>query len=240
MNTLTDIFQFFRRPDCISFQNGTKNKITIFFTIFLCLLVVIFGMNMTVRILQTIITNIFLMPSTIGQTTQFPDWWKTWNLFQIILLSPILEEFSYRYALGRFNVTQIKISLSLIISFHISYLLYFYKFYQLCESNLILHFFSLYGSTISIATILFLIMSSCNKQLARLNNKWDSNFPFIFYLSAILFAIYHVYNMPILCLLPLFTGALIFGYTRIRLGLGYAIALHILWNLLSSFRLLIS
>lgn len=37
-----------------------------------------------------------------------------------------------------------------------------------------------------------------------------------------------------------FAGALIFGYTRIRLGLGYAIALHILWNFLSSFRLFIN
>ena len=240
MNTLTDLFQFLRKPDITSFQGNTGDKVKIFFTIFLCLLVVMLGMNMAVRILQIIITSISLMPRTIGQSTQLSDWWKTWNLFQIILLSPILEEFSYRYALGRFNVTQIKISLGLIISFHISYLLYFYKFHQLCESNLILHFFSLYGSTISIATILFLIMSSCNKQLARLNTRWNSNFPFIFYLSAILFAIYHVYNMPILFLLPLFAGALIFGYTRIRLGLGYAIALHILWNLLSSFRLLIS
>ena len=240
MNILTDLFQFLRKPDFVSIQDNAGNKIKILFTLFLCLLVIMFGMNVVLRILQVIVTNISLTSSTAGQATQIPSWWKTWNLFQIILLSPIFEEFCYRYALGQFNVTRIKISVSLIIAFHISYLLYFYKLHQLCESNLILHFFSLYGSMFTIATILFLIMSLCNKQLALLKNKWNSNFSFIFYLSAVLFAIYHVYNMPVLFLLSLFAGALIFGYTRIRLGLGYAIALHILWNFLSSFRLFIN
>ena len=129
MNILTDLFQFLRKPDFVSIQDNAGNKIKILFTLFLCLLVIMFGMNVVVRILQVIVTNISLTFSTAGQATQIPSWWKTWNLFQIILLSPVFEEFSYRYALGQFNVMRIKISVSLIIAFHISYLLYFFQFY---------------------------------------------------------------------------------------------------------------
>ncbi|WP_370645619.1 CPBP family glutamic-type intramembrane protease [Butyricimonas sp. DFI.6.44] len=70
--------------------------------------------------------------------------------------------------------------------------------------------------------------------------KWNTHPTVIFYLSATLFTIYHIYNMPITFFLAIFAGALIFGHTRIQLGFGHVIALHVLWNLVTSLRLWIS
>ena len=70
MNILTDLFQFLRKPDFVSIQDNAGNKIKILFTLFLCLLVIMFGMNVVVRILQVIVTNISLTFSTAGQATQ--------------------------------------------------------------------------------------------------------------------------------------------------------------------------
>ena len=64
MNILTDLFQFLRKPDFVSIQDNAGNKIKILFTLFLCLLVIMFGMNVVVRILQVIVTNISLTFST--------------------------------------------------------------------------------------------------------------------------------------------------------------------------------
>lgn len=240
MNTITDILQFLQKPNFESFQDVSGSKVKKFFTIFLWLFLIVIGTNILVMMLQTVIVSKPIMSNPINRLIYLTSEWKTWNIFHVILLSPILEEFSYRYALSSFNITRIKISLSLILSFHISYLLYFYKFHQLCEVNLVLHVLSLYGTIFFVAIVLFLIMSLFNKQLAMFENKWNTHPMVIFYLSAVLFTIYHVYNMSVLFFLSIFAGAVIFGYTRIRLGFGYVIVLHVLWNIVSSFRLLMS
>ncbi|WP_018338764.1 CPBP family glutamic-type intramembrane protease [Butyricimonas synergistica] len=240
MNTITDIFQFLAKPKFESFKDYPGNKIKKFFTIFMWLLLIVMGCNILSMILQTIIASKPIMPNPINRLTHLTNEWKAWNIFHVILLSPVLEEFSYRYALCSFNTTKIKISFSLILSFHISYLLYVYKFRLFCGTDLVFHILFLYGTIFFIAAILFLITSLFNKQLTRLENTWNTHPTVIFYLSAILFTIYHIYNMPITFFLSIFAGALIFGYTRIRLGFGYVIALHVLWNLLTSLRLWIS
>jgi len=239
MKTIVDLLQFLTKPKFESFKEHPGSKIKKFFTIFMWLFLIVFGINILVMMLQIIIVSKPIASNPITQLTQLTNEWKAWSVFQVVLLSPILEEFSYRYALFSFNITKIKISFSLILSFHISYLLYFYKYQQLCGTNLIFHTLSLYGTIFFIATMLFLIASLFNKQIAKLENIWNTHPTFIFYLSAILFTIYH-YNMPTLFFISIFAGALIFGYTRIRLGFGYVIALHILWNLGSSLRLLIN
>ncbi|WP_294141654.1 CPBP family glutamic-type intramembrane protease [uncultured Sanguibacteroides sp.] len=230
MKTIIDIIQFLKRPDFEATQDKSWNKIKLFFVIFLWLLLIVYVANLLAAILESFIFNHPMIPNTALYQI-YPD--NGLYLFQMVLLGPIIEEFSYHYALGRFNLTKIKISLSLIISFYISYFLYVYKFRELCGSSYICHFLALYGTILSIATILFFTMSLLNKQLALFESKWDKYYTVIFYLSAILFAIYH-FNMPTRFLFAFFAVALLFGYTRTRLGFGYVIALHMLWNTLTA------
>lgn len=230
MKTITDIFQFLKRPDFEPIQDKSRNKIKLFFVIFLWLLLIWYVMNFLINIVEFFL---FGHPTRPDMTLDHINPGNGWYLFQLILLGPIIEEFSCRYALGRFNLNKIKISLSLIISFYISYFLYVYKFRELCGSNYIWHFLILHGTMLSVATILFFATNLLNKQIALFENKWNKYFPIIFYLYAIIFAIYH-FNMPTRFIFFYFTGALFFGYTRIRLGFGYVIALHMLWNSLTA------
>ena len=230
MKTINDIIQFLKKPDFEPIQDKSRNKIKLFFVIFLWLLLTVYVVNLLTAIAESLIYSHPIIPNTALYQI-YPD--NGLYLFQMILLGPIIEEFSCRYALGRFNLIKIKISLSLIISFYISYFLYVYKFRELCDSNYIWHVLSLYGSILSVATILFFTMSLLNKQLALFESKWNKYYTVIFYLSAILFAIYH-FNMPTRFLFAFFAVALLFGYTRTRLGFGYAIALHMLWNTLTA------
>ena len=137
MNILTDLFQFLRKPDFVSIQDNAGNKIKILFTLFLCLLVIMFGMNVVVRILQVIVTNISLTFSTAGQATQIPSWWKTWNLFQIILLSPVFEEF---IAMLLDNLTSCESRFLLALLLHFIFLIFYIFTNFISSASLILFF----------------------------------------------------------------------------------------------------
>ncbi|MCX2741648.1 CPBP family glutamic-type intramembrane protease [Pontibacter anaerobius] len=71
---------------------------------------------------------------------------------------------------------------------------------------------------------------------------WKRHFGFVFYTSAGLFALLHLLNyqetglplaLLLLLVLPKFVGGIFLGYTRLRLGVGWSVALHMFNNLVA-------
>ncbi|AKD03802.1 hypothetical protein POKO110462_03735 [Pontibacter korlensis] len=71
---------------------------------------------------------------------------------------------------------------------------------------------------------------------------WKRHFGLVFYTSTALFALMHLVNyqgtslpfyLLLILLLPKFIGGIFLGYTRLRLGLGWAVALHMFNNMVA-------
>lgn len=147
-----------------------------------------------------------------------------------LISAPILEELQFRLLLKKYNKQLIAISFSLVLGYF---------------TNRSFHTELWYGSNETIQALLptlyifiFAILFYFPfKILAKgiSENLWNENPKFLFYLSAILFALNHITNyniesahylfLPII-LLPYFIYATIFGFVRIRLGIMYSIILH--------------
>ncbi|OKL38863.1 CPBP family glutamic-type intramembrane protease [Pontibacter flavimaris] len=70
---------------------------------------------------------------------------------------------------------------------------------------------------------------------------WKRRFGLVFYTSTVLFGLLHLLNyqrsalplaLLLLLLLPKLVGGVFLGYTRLRLGMGWAVALHMYHNLM--------
>ena len=236
-NTITDIFIFLKRPNLeLRHDDRPKDKIKIFLKILLILFLIVVVINGVILIFSTIISlwghSNIVKPSTLKVYNN--NNFTLLSLFVLVILGPLVEEFSFRFALTRFNINKIKISLSLIISCFISCVLYFYIF-QKYVTNFPLYVLYFYVPIFVISVLLFFAIGMFNKQFIVVGVKWNKYFPAIFYISAILFAICHIFSISDLRILSVVVAGAMFGYTRIRLGFGYSIFLHMLWN---SFHLL--
>ncbi len=93
------------------------------------------------------------------------------------------------------------------------------------------------GAVLFIATIIYIIKDEHISK--KVENYWQTSFPVIFYLSCLFFALVHLMNFEFeyslfylfpLLILPQFIMGMILGFTRIKLGLMYSIALHAIHN----------
>lgn len=156
----------------------------------------------------------------------------------VIIIVPILEEFSFRLSLKSFNIKYFNVSISLILGLFFVYPIIELLWMPEAYLGRLFMYYS-YSLVICATIFLFLNLERIKKNVSRIKTNWNLKPQLIIYISAILFAIAHTYNyvlrkedlifMPLL-LLPYFIYGLTFGYIRIRLGIIYSIIIHMTVN----------
>ena len=147
------------------------------------------------------------------------------NIFYAALLFPILEELSFRLYLKR-NVINIFISSFFMTYMIVTNFIFQTSTFSLSENGLIRILISL--------TVALLILYIHKMKKIKLK------FNLLYYLSALLFGLVHIYNydytnykvliFAIIICLPQIIGGLFYGYTRIKYGIIGSIILHMLTN----------
>lgn len=170
----------------------------------------------------------------INRLSELPnkDLIKTYLVFALFC-PPILEEFTFRLLLTKYNKKLIITSISLIIGF----ILYrfFNKYLWHSQFPIIINIISyLYPIIFALPIFLILYFAKFN-----LKDKWNTNFTFVFYLFTLIFALIHIltlnitpehyYFLPII-ILPFLVISISLGYARIRFGILYSIILHCIFN----------
>ncbi|WP_266204645.1 CPBP family glutamic-type intramembrane protease [Pontibacter kalidii] len=96
----------------------------------------------------------------------------------------------------------------------------------------------------TVALLLVILLGwylSSRKWQANMYLLWKRRFGLVFYTSTVLFGLLHLLNyqgislppvLLLLLLLPKFIGGVFLGYTRLRLGMGWAVGLHMFHNLI--------
>jgi len=142
-------------------------------------------------------------------------------LFVIILIStPIFEEITFRLFLKKFNLTYFLISVSLLIGSSVYLVLKNNLWYP--KISYAYAFMPLIYLIIFFIPVLFLVYFIIKKiGDTKLETKWNSSFPILFYVFSILFSIYHLPTLNLnlshylflpIILIPFFIYAIILGF----------------------------
>ncbi len=235
-----DLFEFLKEPNYISFKELTiSDKLLILFKVFILSYIGLYVVSVPSAILEYfgIFQGFEMKTNRIYESIikNISDY-KLYFLFMVIIIYPILEELTFRLSLTKFHINSIKISFSvfsgMIIYFLIGKYLWMPQEYYLFFLMTLFYMFLL-------SVIIYIPLYLNKIEFLKIENYWNKKPKIIFYAIAILFASLHIFNISIrlkdliylpLVLLPFFVFSLTFGYLRIRLGLLYSIALHVIIN----------
>ncbi len=154
-------------------------------------------------------------------------------LISAVFLAPILEETTFRLGL-KFSALRLSFSLLFLTVFFIPTILTEIGLNFSTSLNLIYHLWVF----VAIGLILPVILHEDNVE-EYVKNKYHRYFPYIFYASAGLFALIHIFNygnaidiwfLTPLLVLPQLIGGLLFGFVRMKYSFIWAVILHISYN----------
>lgn len=143
------------------------------------------------------------------------------SVLLIVLLGPAIEECLFRWQLSRVRASVLFVGVTMSI-------------FIAAQATGIVTIIA------AIIAVFFLVITVLSR-LVTLYKWWRKNYSFLFYFTAVSFAIAHISNysngvrmLPwtVLYVLPQFFAGLTLGYCRIKLGFRYAILLHASCNLL--------
>lgn len=148
----------------------------------------------------------------------------------VVLLAPVTEEFIFR----------------LPLVYSRTFLLMALLMFLVCLGPAVALTFRLPLLPYAVAAILLLALAvwllSYRRLRVRLYLLWKRHFGPVFYTFTAAFALLHLLNMPgsampasllLLLVLHKFVGGIFLGYTRLRLGMGWAVALHMFNNFIA-------
>jgi hypothetical protein len=200
----SSIFRFLVNPINKDERINISRKLFYFGVLFICTLILVYGL--------TIILQLF-----IPQPSHKADELSLLKLIAYgLFLAPVFEELIFRLSL-KYSILNLSVSLCLAQTAIITTLLDI-KLLTFQGGILFLFLF-----------VLFIIFLNNHKTASkRLEKVWNYHFGRVFYISSLLFCLFHTVNYEIIDLnsflvaflfsFPLFIGALLLGYTRIRLG----------------------
>ncbi|MBD1398928.1 CPBP family intramembrane metalloprotease [Pontibacter sp. JH31] len=149
-----------------------------------------------------------------------------------IIGAPVIEELAFRTLLV-FS----KINLTISSGFLFYTLACSFTGFRYSLSHPIAYY-NILGSCFC-ATLMWYYLSN-KENYSKLNYLWKSHFPIVFYSSVLLFAYLHLFNFGEITIIKIifspfivlqfFICAIIFGHARIKLGLHWAIILHMMLN----------
>jgi uncharacterized protein len=179
-----------------------------------------------------------LFVELISQLLNFQDVALNFSAFKLIfagiILAPIIEEIQFRL---------------LLKPSYKNFMLFFG--FSVCIALIALLKGRIFFVTVFIVLAFFSILVSLNKRkIRRVQVFILKNYYYFFYISCILFGIYHIFNytpfnskliliMPILIFPKMILGGFL-GYIRIRFGIIYSIVFHSLINVVPIVTLLIN
>lgn len=182
--------------------------------------------------IDPIISKAFNIPSILGSLRKSNE--KLATLYQrnyfmvIVILGPILEELIFRLHLS-LTKTSISVSISLL-----SYVLMGGSIITLNLTDTQFYIRIILTAFIFLLLNRFILRESITDALKK------KYFSIYFFLSAIMFALFHITNLSeikylylpiyLMYVLPQFLMALSLGYVRMRIGLVGAIVLHMVFN----------
>ena len=222
---INNIRQFAKEPDDVQYDIPFSNKLGTLAVVFIInlLLAVFLGWLMQAAITALKLDELMDEHKLNGFFNEFPL--PVFALLSIIII-PLLEETIFRLPI-RFSVNVINILFGAIMLYILSAIYSGYSIAFTITALIVL------GSCIS----LFFIY---NKRItSALSYFWKSNFPIVFYVFTLVFALVHLGNYPLslvvalLCPLlvsPQFVLGFLAGYLRVRLGFFWGAALHMLHN----------
>lgn len=227
MQTLThwnDLLNFLKNPSYKHKEVAIKNKLLLTLNSFI--------LNSITEILLIVVVVIsYLIFSNIENIENLSNMSQSVRaIYPPIILAglvAILEEFSFRGFLDKFNPIYFSISITGILAYFIKKIVF---------TNMFLDPDGLLIISLSAIPLFLILLFISSKYKFELNIFWGNNFKYIFYVSALLFALVHFFNSPTLELSYLKTNvlqfifALVIGFVRIRSGLIFAILYHFVWN----------
>lgn len=226
-NTLKELWAFTRRPRLLKReQNVLEVKLPLIFQLAFILLLLQVGLFIAVALLCTILGVQLLnasIASYIFAQSSFVPVFTT-----IVLLAPVTEELIFRlpliYSRTFILIALLTFLLSLgpVIAFalNISFVPY------------------TMGAIMLLGLVSWLLTH--RKHKLRVHLLWKRHFGLVFYAFTATFALLHFnspqsYTLPqalfVLLLLHKLVGGVFMGYTRLRLGMGWSVALHMFNNL---------
>lgn len=228
---------FLKKPNTLDEKYKTGEKIKVLFKLYILSLILIFFVNIINKLL--IYWELYDVPSHV-----ITSWYNS-NLstgyypvlITVLLLTIILEEITFRLLLTSYNIIYINLSLSFCLAI-IAYLLFKNNLWQF--NNSLVQIFKPTIYILSFSILFFPVIHLCLKYLIFLKNKWKILFRYIYYFSAILFAVYHIPSLNLntkhylflpIIISPYFIYGLVLGYARIKIGFKYSILIHFIINL---------
>lgn len=234
-----DLFQFLRRPDLDKFKDQNfKDRLRIIFKVFVLTQIGLIFANLPNVILAKInLIEKIEMKSTLfyNHLSNTDNDYRLYYFLFLLILTPLLEEFSFRLFLVKFNKKYFRISVSLITG-----LLIYFSFSKLLwqPNSYLFSALSYYAYILFFSIVTYSLTYFIQDNLSGLENLWNKKFNLIFYVTAFLFAIMHFNNLAFnkndfwflpFSFLPFFVYGLSFGYIRIKLGIIYSIILHVIF-----------
>ena len=228
MKTLThwkNFFQFLINPSFLEQEIKITSKLKIIINLFI--------LKVIINVLLILLFSLILIPM-LGIEIELKDknLQSLYNPILLFVMVAILEEFSFRGFLAKFNPLLFSISVAGIIG------IYFKKLYY---NNMVFDLEGLIETGILMLLIFGIAFLISKNNIPKMNAFWDHNFKIIIITSAVLFAFAHTINLVefelknlVLNLSQLF-GAFIFTFIRMRSGLVFVILLHFIWNLIIGF-----
>lgn len=238
-----DFLRFVKRPDYVTFDEyTTSKKLIVLLKVFVIrsLILLVPGLVLSVFELLGLYDGIEMISTKIYEFEENRNSEYTIYIFILgVFIMPVLEEIAFRLPLKRFDITSILLSISVLLGLILTYLVSEYLWWP--EEN-ILFFLTNLLYLFSIIGLIYAILNLLRDRIFELEYFWNNNPTRICYLSVTLFAFMHVFNLnieardliflPIILTIFLINGVA-FGYLRVRLGLFYAILMHIAINGLS-------
>lgn len=154
---------------------------------------------------------------------------STTTLLLAALIAGVFEELVFRLSFTKFNLAYFSFSISGILFIFIKKI-YFHTMIFSTEGLLP-------AFLIAVACAPILYFAAKNNE-ERLSIFWEKHFPYVFYLSTLIFAAIHFFNAQVLDIANLklnlthLSTALFLGFIRIRAGLIAAIIIHVIWDMM--------
>ena len=167
-----------------------------------------------------------------------------WQVFALaVLIAPVLEELIFRYHLRYESLSFLFVSIALL-SLTTMILDYYFGIFSLINfqtydyKTVVL--IAIFLSTVILIPVIILYSLKAELRIGNPSQEWRwLNFPFVFYLSILVFAFVHVYNFDLapskwyltpLMVMPQFILGAFIAWVRIRLSMVHCIFIHMLNN----------
>lgn len=221
MTTLTKaLLSYLKRPALVSIPKNTGQPLLLL----LKLAAICIFTGVSAGLFSGLLVKLKLIPDPGPSILDHKDVSHFAFFMGAVFIAPLMEELIFRAQLRRFT------GFILFIAFACGILL-----------TAITGTYWAFLISPFIFTLLFVIYRyTLASSIGRKFRFWRWVFPWHFYFTAVCFALVHLSNfergtalipLGILYTLPQFTIGLVLGFTRMRYGLRYSIALHSLYNL---------